>query len=423
MYNFSKIVKTYNKNTKETTITNVVSTGPQGIQGERGDIGPQGRIGNTGPIGPRGVTGPEGPTLPNAEFHSDYIYWNGNTKTPGWEIGSTRVNLGKRAGYAIPGKETVCVGNNSGFNNQGNYSVSIGSNSAYVNQGDYSVAIGDEAAKNEQGNNSIAIGTKSGKFKQGNNCIAVGANCCTEGEGMNSIVIGANSSAKKAQMATIVGYNSKSNGDSEKNGIIIGSNNIINENSTIIGDEINDEGVSGCYISRINQQDISPYLNKILVATDRQQILCGQIPIKNKNIITGFNNSEPIIEEINYKTFVIEHPKNKNKYLVHGCLEGPEAGIYYRGKGEIINNENVMISLPDYVAGWGSEFIVTVTAIFNGKINKFAVSDVNETGQFYVYGKNGRFNWIVVGKRASITIEPFKNEINIKGDGPYRYVS
>ena len=114
-------------------------------------------------------------------------------------------------------------------------------------------------------------------------------------------------------MATIVGYNSKSNGDSEKNGIIIGSNNIINENSTIIGDEINDEGVSGCYISRINQQDISPYLNKILVATDRQQILCGQIPIKNKNIITGFNNSEPIIEEINYKTFVIEHPKNKNK--------------------------------------------------------------------------------------------------------------
>ena len=29
---------------------------------------------------------------------------------------------------------------------------------------------------------------------------------------------------------------------------------------------------------------------------------------------------------------IIDHPDDKeNKYLIHGCLEGPEVGVYYRG--------------------------------------------------------------------------------------------
>ena len=40
------------------------------------------------------------------------------------------------------------------------------------------------------------------------------------------------------------------------------------------------------------------------------------------------------------KTFIINHPLDDSKYLVHACLEGPEAGIYYRGDGEITNNES-----------------------------------------------------------------------------------
>jgi hypothetical protein len=47
------------------------------------------------------------------------------------------------------------------------------------------------------------------------------------------------------------------------------------------------------------------------------------------------------------KTFVIDHPLNPEKYLVHGCLEGPEAGVYYRGLGTIYNNICV-ITLPKY---------------------------------------------------------------------------
>jgi hypothetical protein len=33
------------------------------------------------------------------------------------------------------------------------------------------------------------------------------------------------------------------------------------------------------------------------------------------------------------KTFIIDHPIKKDKYLVHACVEGPETGVYYRGKG------------------------------------------------------------------------------------------
>ena len=28
------------------------------------------------------------------------------------------------------------------------------------------------------------------------------------------------------------------------------------------------------------------------------------------------------------KTFIIEHPQDTEKYLIHACLEGPEVGVY-----------------------------------------------------------------------------------------------
>lgn len=121
------------------------------------------------------------------------------------------------------------------------------------------------------------------------------------------------------------------------------------------------------------------------------------------------------------KTFVIDHPTNKEKYLVHACLEGPEAGVYYRGKGEIINNESTTIDLPYYVQSLASDFTVNVTPIFNGKINVLNSSEVVDN-KFTVYGENCRFHWIVYGKRLDIEVEPMKSETNVKGDGPYLYI-
>jgi hypothetical protein len=127
--------------------------------------------------------------------------------------------------------------------------------------------------------------------------------------------------------------------------------------------------------------------------------------------------------EITYgsKTFVIDHPKDENKYLVHACLEGPEAGVYYRGKGEIINNISTTILLPDYVDKLATEFTVTITPIYDGKVKCFAATEI-ENNKFDVYGENGRFHWIVHGKRSNIDVEPTKSKTNVKGAGPYKWI-
>ena len=122
------------------------------------------------------------------------------------------------------------------------------------------------------------------------------------------------------------------------------------------------------------------------------------------------------------KTFIIDHPKDTDRYLVHACLEGPEVGVYYRGTSEIIDNQSVTIELPSYVPGWATHISVLVTSIYDGKVKTFAASDVDRNGKFVVYGENGRFNWLAMGKRASVNVEPLKSEINVSGFGPYKWI-
>jgi len=57
------------------------------------------------------------------------------------------------------------------------------------------------------------------------------------------------------------------------------------------------------------------------------------------------------------KFFDIPHPTKKNKRLLHGCLEGPELGVYVRGR---LTNETV-IELPDYWMGLVDPETITVT--------------------------------------------------------------
>ena len=108
--------------------------------------------------------------------------------------------------------------------------------------------------------------------------------------------------------------------------------------------------------------------------------------------------------------------------MVHGCLEGPEAGIYYRGIGEITNNEYIQIELPDYVEKIASNITIQVTGIYdNSCIKKYNPSEI-KNNIFHVYGPNGKFYWIVYGTRQNIEVEPFKTTKIINGDGPYKYI-
>jgi hypothetical protein len=126
------------------------------------------------------------------------------------------------------------------------------------------------------------------------------------------------------------------------------------------------------------------------------------------------------------KTFVIDHPISKDKYLQHACLEGPEAGVYYRGKCVITNNSYVEIQLPEYVDKIANNFTVHVNPVadFDDSFvsEKQYIATTVKNNKFRVFGKNGKFDWIVYGERCKIDVEPLKSEYSLKGDGPYTYL-
>jgi hypothetical protein len=124
------------------------------------------------------------------------------------------------------------------------------------------------------------------------------------------------------------------------------------------------------------------------------------------------------------KTFVIDHPTDAEKYLVHACLEGPEAGVYYRGRGEVPAESvewEVRVQLPAYAAAVATDFTVHVTSIGRGG-RVYGSSEVAADGSFFVYGPPGAFFWHVYGKRAAVEVEPLKADVAVKGDGPYRWI-
>ena len=42
--------------------------------------------------------------------------------------------------------------------------------------------------------------------------------------------------------------------------------------------------------------------------------------------------------------------------------------------------------------------------------------------KFTVYGVNGKFFWTVFGTREEIVVEPLKSQVELRGDGPYKYL-
>jgi hypothetical protein len=136
--------------------------------------------------------------------------------------------------------------------------------------------------------------------------------------------------------------------------------------------------------------------------------------------VMSFNGTDAYYYD-DSKTFVIEHPTNKEKFLIHACLEGPEAGVYYRGESEITNNTDVTIELPHYVDKLATNLTLQVTPIYNGTVKTLGVSRVKDN-KFSVYGENCEFFWTVFGKRLSLDTEPNKKDVVVKGDGPYKWI-
>jgi hypothetical protein len=237
------------------------------------------------------------------------------------------------------------------------------------------IAVGYQAGNGNQGGQAIAIGYNAGNYNQGTQSIAIGYFAGYSGQGTQAIAIGYNAAAS----------------DQAANSIVIDAS----------GGIINTTAVGGFYVSPIAGYD----------ANEDKSILLYDAATGQVRYNTGAA-----------KTFVIDHPINDKKYLVHACIEGPEAGVYYRGEGEITNNSHTTICLPDYVQHFAREFTIQITPIYSGKKMEPLYTSRVENNSFIVYGENCQFYWHVTGKRNDIEVEPSKDSTIVKGSGPYKWI-
>jgi len=307
-----------------------------------------------------------------------------STSNPGGTgQGESAIAIGYLAGCSGQCANAVAIGTLAGCTGQSPGSISIGYQAGQSDQSGSSIAIGYKAGQESQCNNSIAIGCGAGQYSQavGTECsVAIGLKAGCTGQGGYAIAIGASAGASN-----------------QHDGTIILSGQVSGVNST---------QAKSFYVAPVR------VLSKNLDQND------GGL---QWNAATGeiYSNTT--------KSFIIDHPLDTaNKLLVHACLEGPEAGVYYRGKGEIMNGMSALIRLPSYVGqlcNRSDDYTVQITHIYDGKVKVFSASEVNvENNTFSVYGENGRFNWLVHGKRGNIIVERDKHNTTVKGDGPYKYI-
>lgn len=186
----------------------------------------------------------------------------------------------------------------------------------------------------------------------------------------------------------------------------------------------------------VKTQTFEPNQHTILIYDiSKTEILNHQIKYntgQNANPTIVYNEQSQKLEISTSKTFVIEHPLDMNKYLVHACLEGPESGIYYRGTDQIEEGQFYKeISLPSYVSKLGTNFTISVSPIldFYSKLSDIengspiiGVSEVLEN-KFRVFGRSTKFYWHAFAKRENIQVEVSKSNTNIQGNGPYKWIN
>jgi hypothetical protein len=128
------------------------------------------------------------------------------------------------------------------------------------------------------------------------------------------------------------------------------------------------------------------------------------------------------------KTFVIDHPTDPDRWLVHGCVEGPTADVFYRGTAEIVAGGRAVVELPGYfeAATRPENRQVQLTPI--GLPCLVAASPV-EGGRFTIVADAAdgtQVAWLVHAERADVDrfdAEPLRSDVQVGGMGPYRFIN
>jgi len=152
---------------------------------------------------------------------------------------------------------------------------------------------------------------------------------------------------------------------------------------------------------------------------DRNNLMA--VPITSQNKVDESNI-------IQVKNFCIQHPIEENKYLIHNCLEGPTADIYYRKNVKMGKHEkDIFVELPEYFLAMVD--LEEITVSLTSKIIFELLSWNNENKGIRIF-RAGNPNYevvisiMIIGKRKDIDIEvePIKTRYNVNQWGPYAFV-
>jgi hypothetical protein len=114
-----------------------------------------------------------------------------------------------------------------------------------------------------------------------------------------------------------------------------------------------------------------------------------------------FNSDLSVNGNINAttKSFVIKHPMREGMTLRYGSLEGPENGVYVRGKLDGCN----VIELPDYWKNLVHEDSITVNLTSIGSSNSHFVKKITDN-TVIVGSRSGKINcfYVVYGERKDV---------------------
>jgi hypothetical protein len=134
-----------------------------------------------------------------------------------------------------------------------------------------------------------------------------------------------------------------------------------------------------------------------------------------------------------FKTFVIDHPTDSNRYLVHATLEGPEGAVFYRGSARLMDGR-AEVTLPSYFEDLADAADRTIILTNIDGFDRIAVArqggDKIVDGRFVVVSDNllstQEFDWEVKAVRRDgprLAVTPHKTDIKVVGFGPYRFVN
>jgi hypothetical protein len=102
-----------------------------------------------------------------------------------------------------------------------------------------------------------------------------------------------------------------------------------------------------------------------------------------------------------WKEFDIPHPTKPNHRLVHACIEGPEVGVYYRGK--LIDNN--IIELPEYWRGLVDAETITINLTPHGCYQELFVKTIEWGTRIIIQNNSGGpidCSYVVYGKRKDV---------------------